>query len=164
MGHKVQRNLQMAGGANIDNDLAIDGAAIINSSAPVVIPDATTYTFLRENSGRLHAWTDLTADCIASLPTAEDGLCYELMYYGAIDAQDLQIFTGAAANFFLGGLLQVDDAPAADSVIPDGDSNCRCNILTPEGGTHLWLWCDGTNWFITGTIVSANAPTFADIA
>lgn len=132
---------------------------------PIKVPDAATYTVLARDSGLTHIMPDLTADIVITLPDPRAGLEYRFIYGGnAIDVQDWQIFSGANANFYLGGLLYVDDNPTANSVIGDGDSNCRVNILTPEGGTDISLHCDGTNWFLSGVVASANAPTFADIS
>lgn len=130
--------------------------------SPVAIPDAATYTVKDYNSGLPHILPDLTADIVISLPAAAAGLAYSFVAGAAIDAQDWQINTGSDTNFYKGGLLYVDDAPAADSVASDGNSNSKVNILTPEAGTAVHVHCDGTNWYIWGTVASANAPTFAD--
>lgn len=133
--------------------------------SPVAIADAATYTVSEHNSGIPHVLPDLTDDIVISLPTAEAGLNYTFIYGGvAADAQDWAIDTGSDTNFYKGGLLYVDDNPTADSVAADGDSNSIANVLTPEAGTQVHVWCDGTNWYIWGTVASANAPTFANQA
>ena len=129
---------------------------------PVAIPDAATYTVKDYNSGIMHVLPDLTADIVISLPAAASGLQYTFVAGAAIDAQDWQIDTGSNTNFYIGGLLYVDDAPAANSVASDGNSNSKVNILTPEAGTRVNVMCDGTNWYIDGVVASANSPTFAD--
>ena len=141
---------------------AKSGGAVLDSRH-VDIGDNTAYTVLAENSGKVHTIPDLTGDLTISLPTPAAGLYYEFWYAGvAADAQDWAIDTGSNTNFLLGGLLQVDDAPAADSAAPNGSSNSIVNVLTPEPGTVVKLACDGTNWILSGTVASANAPTFAD--
>lgn len=131
---------------------------------PVAIPDAATYTVKDYNSGILHVLPQLTADIVVSLPTPAAGLEYSFICGTSIDAQDWQLDTGSNTNFYIGGLLYVDDAPAADSIASDGNSNSKVNILTPEAGTRVNVKCDGTNWYIDGVVASANAPTFADQA
>lgn len=131
---------------------------------PVAIPDAATYTVKDYNSGILHVLPQLTADIVVSLPTPAAGLEYSFICGTNIDAQDWQLDTGSNTNFYIGGLLYVDDAPAANSVASDGNSNSKVNILTPEAGTRVNVKCDGTNWYIDGVVASANAPTFADQA
>jgi hypothetical protein len=143
-------------------------AAEINSAADVSskvvsISDATTYTVLAADSGKTHLVPDLTADITISLPAVASGLEYTFVYSGnAIELQDWIIDTGSDTNFYLGGLLYVDDAPAANSVIGDGNSNSILTVLVPEGGTRVSVVCDGTNWILSGVVASASAPTFAD--
>lgn len=134
----------------------------------VVVPDAATYTVLAKNSGKKHLIPDLTADCTLSLPGPADGLEFEFIYGGvAADAQDWIIDTGSDTNYFLGGLLHADhDAGSAgDEIVPiagDGNSNSKLTVLTPHVGTVVKVICDGTNWWLQGTAVSATVPTFAD--
>lgn len=135
----------------------------IHPVAPISVADATTYTVLAEDSGRVHVLPNLTADITITLPTAAAGLAYEFIYGGvAADAQDWVIDTASAAAFYLGGLLYVDDNPTADSVAGNGSSNAVVNVLTPEPGTRVRVDCDGTNWILSGVVASENAPTFGD--
>lgn len=131
------------------------------------VPDAATYTFLREHSNRVHLVPDLTADCTMTLPAAEDGVYYELLYTGtAADAQDWIINTAATTSLFYGGLIHVDtDAGAGgdEIVVVDADqsNDDTMTILTPEAGTRLVMVSDGTHWYVSGTVASATVPTFA---
>ncbi len=112
----------------------------------------------------------LAADSVFSLPTAADGLFYRFVYVGgAADAQDIRIDTGSDTNFFIGGLshfdTDTDDTNGLpDFVFSDNGSNSIVNILTPNVGTWAEVYCDGTNWFLTGCVNSATntAVTFAD--
>jgi hypothetical protein len=131
---------------------------------PVVVPDAATYTVLARNTGLVHYIPDLTADCAITLPTPKAGLWFEFVYAGvAADAQDWNFTTGSNTNYFLGGLLYVDDAPAADSIGPDGNSNSKLNVLVPEPGTRIRIECtNDVNWVVSGVVAAASAPTFGD--
>lgn len=153
-------------------DLTATGAEI-NAAADVSarlvsISDATTYTALAANSGKTHAVPNLTATCTVSLPTAAAGLEYSFIYAGvAADAQNWVIDTGADANYFLGGLvhLDTDAGSAGDEIVPiagDGNSNSKLTVVTPDVGTRVDLVCDGTNWILSGSVVSATVPSFAD--
>lgn len=134
----------------------------------VNVGDNATYTVLVKNSGKIHVVPNLTADCTFSLPDAEDGLDYTFVYGGvAADAQDWILDTGSDTNFYLGGVahLDTDAGSAGDEVVPvasDGDSNSKLSVLVPDVGTSVRLMCDGTNWFLSGQVVGATAPTFAD--
>lgn len=148
-------------------------AAEINAAADVSgrivnVTDAASYTVLAANSGKPHMLPDFTASCTLALPTAASGLEYEFYYKGvAADAQNWVINTGSNTNFFLGGLVHLDtDAGAAgDEVVPiagDGNSNSKLTVVTPDVGTRVKVICDGTNWILSGFVVSATVPSFAD--
>lgn len=136
--------------------------------APVVIPDAATYTVKDYNSGILHVLPNLTADIVITLPAPAKGLEFSFIYGGvAADAQDWQFNTGSNTNYYLGGVvhLDTDAADAGDEVVPvapDGNSNSKLNILVPDVGTRINLISNGTLWYVDGQVVGATAPTFAD--
>lgn len=131
--------------------------------SPVAVTDAATYAVSKYNSGLTHYVPDLSQDCAITLPTAEAGLEYTFIYGGvAADVSDWNISTGSNTNFYLGGLLYVATTPAAASVAGDGNSNSIVNVLTPAPGTRVHLHCDGTNWYLSGVVASASAPTFGD--
>ena len=108
----------------------------------------------------------LAADATFSLPTAADGLFYRFVYVGgAADAQDFWLDTGSDTNFFIGGVIQHDIGGEDGAAYHrDNGSNSIAKLLTPESGTWVEIFCDGTNWFLTGHIVSATntAVVFAD--
>lgn len=111
----------------------------------------------------------LAADSIFSLPTAANGLNYRFVYVGgAADAEDFQLNTGSNTNFFIGGLTQFDPTDDTENepvpIFGNNSSNSRVNILTPNIGTSVEVYCDGTNWFLSGIVISATATavTFAD--
>lgn len=135
--------------------------------SPVAIPDAATYSVLKEDSGKLHVFPNLTADITVTLPAAEDGLNYKFIYGGAAaDAQDWIVATAATTELYAGGLVHLDtDADAAGDevvdVFADFSNDDTMTILTPSAGTVVELFSDGTSWYVTGRVVSATAPTFA---
>ena len=152
--------------------LSADGAVTLSGGlvmAPVLLDssDATT-VILATNSGKLHVIPDMDADSDIALPTAAAGLYYEFMYGGAAaDAHDHTIDTGADANFFTGGIAFIDlDAGAGadelSTVYPDGDSNSILTVNNIGAGTRILLWCNGTVWYLSSTVISDTAPSFAD--
>jgi len=162
--------------ADFKGAFALNGTAVtataaeLNAAADVStrivsIPYAATYTLLAENSGKTHVFPNLTADIVVALPAEAAGLEYTFIYGGvAADAQDWQFNSGSNTNYFLGGILVFDTA-AGDEVgffAPDGNSNSKFNVLTPDVGTRVNLLCDGTLWYISGFINSATDATFAD--
>lgn len=140
----------------------------ISGAAPVVITDATPYAVLASNSGKLHVIPDMTQDTSITLPTEAAGLHYEFIYGGAAaESHDHTITSEADLNFFVGGLafLDTNAGPgAAEALVvrADGNSNSKLTLNNVDCGTRVILWCDGTRWYVTGTVVSDTAPAFAD--
>jgi hypothetical protein len=134
----------------------------------VAVPDAATYTLLAADTGKVHLMPNLTADCTISLPAEQAGLSYKFVYSGvAADAQDWIITSGSDTNYFTGGVVHLDsDSDAAgDEVVivyPDGNSNSKLTVNTPNGGTVIEVICTGTLWVVNGQAVGATAPVFAD--
>lgn len=132
----------------------------------IAVPDAATYTILAADSSKIHIMPDLTADCVLDLPIVEQGLFYEFWYGAvAVESQDWQFDTGSTANFYLGGLVELDASGNTVVIeVPDGNSNRIMNIITPGPGTLIKFYCDGTNWILNGTVQSdtADAVTWAD--
>lgn len=134
---------------------------------PVSVADGTTYSFEKKNSGKVHLIPDLTADCTFTLPAAENGLAYKLMYVGAAaDAQDWIINTAATTSLYKGGLVHqdTDAGSAGDEIVPvaaDATNDDTMTILVPDVGTLIELVSDGTHWYVSGRVVGATAPTFA---
>jgi len=155
-------------GTNITATAAELNSAADVSGRTVSISDAATYTALAANSTKPHFIPNLTASCTVSLPTAAAGLDFTFMYSGvAADAQNWVIDTGSDTNFYLGGLAHLDtDAGAGgDEIVPiagDGNSNSKLTVVTPDVGTVVRAVCDGTNWILSGYVVSATVPSFAD--
>lgn len=145
---------------------------LMNFRKSAYIDGTATMSLTVSQSGRTvlvgAAAAGLAADTIFTLPSAANGLYYKFVYAGnAADAQDFQINTGANANFLIGGVVQHDpDNAGDDSVVyhPNGSSNSRANFLTPDSGTVVEVWCDGTNWYLAGTLISATdtGVTFAN--
>lgn len=132
---------------------------------PVTLTDVTAYTVLARNSGLVHYIPDLTADITITLPSPKAGMWFEFAYVGdAADAADWLITTGSDTNYYRGGLVFMDqDGDALAPIDGDGNSNSKLTILTPEPGTKIRIESgDGTTWFVSGYVLSATIPTFAD--
>jgi hypothetical protein len=137
---------------------------LVTRNSPVTIPDAAAYTVLAVNSGRDHIFPGFTASCTATLPAAEEGLRFRFIGKGgAADAENFLIDTGPTENFLIGGVLWLDNDSATDNVagvFSDGTDDDVLTIVTPDAGTVVELYCDGTNWIIIhGIVVSATTPT-----
>ena len=105
-----------------------------NAEGLVKVPDATTYTILAEDSGKIHSMPDLTGDCTITLPAEEVGLTYEFWYSGtAADAQDWLFTTGSDTNYFVGGAHHADtDGELSAVVDSNNSSNSKNEILSED--------------------------------
>lgn len=132
---------------------------------PVVVADAATYTVLADNAGLTHYIPDLSQDVTITLPTPQAGLWFDFAYSGdAADAADWIIDTGSDTNYFVGGLVFLDqDGDTVGPIDGNGSSNSKLTILTPEPGTRIRVEsANGTTWIVSGYVLSATIPTFAD--
>ena len=160
----------------LSGSLTVAGAATFNGGIQRFVSLTETVDILVANSGIPHiigpAVNGLASDAVFSLPTASAGLYYKFTYVGGeagADTQDFTLDTGSDTNFFIGGVSQFDTnlgsfASEPDVVLSDNDSNSKITVLIPAVGTYVEVFCDGTNWFISGIIMSADNtnPTFAD--
>jgi len=78
-------------------------------------------------------------------------------------AYDIEIKSPDATNFFHGGVTHLDtDNETIATVVSDNDSNDFLTLTLVEAGSMVEMYCDGTNWFVTGHVASATAPAFGD--
>ena len=132
---------------------------------PVAVGDVTAYTVLADNAGLVHYIPDLTSTCTFTLPTPKAGLWFEFVYAGdAADAVNWVITSGSDTYYFKGGLTFLDqDGDAVAPIDGDGNSNSKLTVVTPEPGTRIRVECaNGTNWYLSGHVLSATIPSFAD--
>lgn len=168
-------------GTNTDSIEVIsdDGGIVLTAGKPVVVtnafelayvlvPDGAAYDVLAANSGHVHLIPDQGADITLDLPTEATGLRFKFVYVGgAADAQDWLIDSESNTNYYIGGVVQHDPDAGGDDTTPyysDGNSNSILGVLTPECGTEIEIWCNGIQWFVTGTVISATdtGVTFSD--
>ena len=150
------------------NDLHKNEAVVVGSlqqtGSPVAVGDAN-YTFLAENSGKPHLIANVSADRTFTLPAAAAGLDFELIAtVGAADGHDWIINTASASSLYLGGVLMVDTdaAPAlASAVVADQSNDDTLQINLPQGGTRVRFTCDGTNWAVSGVVLSTAVAVFS---
>lgn len=132
---------------------------------PVSIADATTYAVKATDSGLVHYVPNFSSSCTITLPSPKAGLWFEFVYAGvAADAQNFIISTGSDTNYFIGGVQFIDnDTDVVAPVQPDGNSNSKFTVVTPDVGTRIRVEsANGTLWILSGHVGSATVPTFAD--
>lgn len=161
----------------VGTDLTMDTDSIITADSinqqVIVVTDAAEYTVLVNNSGQLHVITDLTQNTTINLPAEAAGLYYKFVFCpdgtpGADEAHDHNIDSESDTNFFIGGVAwwDTDAGPGGDEthagIYTDGNSNSIFTINNMAAGTCFEIWCDGTNWYISGQILADTAPAFSD--
>jgi len=152
--------------------LAVDSAGVITPQGvnmSVIIVTTGTYAVLAVNTGKVHVIPDLAGDTSIDLPAEVDGLNYEFWYTAAaVETHDHSIDSESNTNFFIGGIswLDSDAGDAADEVhlgiYSDGNSTSKIVIQNMAAGTWIKVICDGTNWYVTGQIISDTIPTIED--
>ena len=149
----------------ISGDLDVDGVITTDglNTSVIEVGDSTAYDVLAANTGMVHVIPDLTGDLTMDLPTEAAGLYYKFIYVGgAEDAQDWTIDSENNTNFFTGGLMTIDDDDHSTlPVYSDNTDDSICKIDTPGTGTVVEIWCDGTIWFMSGTVVSGTDTAVA---
>jgi len=128
---------------------------------------AASETLDATNTHRIHLVNNTIASTLAlTLPTEAAGLYYKIVFIGAAaEASNITIGSGAAANYFVGNVLHADTNSANTAVAAiysDGNSNSLLTITTPGAGTVIELLCNGTVWYVWGTVTSVSAPAFSD--
>lgn len=124
---------------------------------------SSTVSLTTQESGRAIAVKNKTADAVYTLPNAEDGLNYKFMIVEKDGAYDVEIKSAGATEFFHGGVTHLDtDNETIATVVSDNDSNDFLTLTLVEAGSMVEMYCDGTNWFVTGHVASTTAPAFGD--
>lgn len=163
--------LTTTAGVSVGTTLGVTGATTRtggDTTPAVTVADGAAYTVLAANSGKVHIIANQAQDCTLTLPTPAAGLFYEFWHgMEAADGHDWIFDTGSDTNYFKGGLLFCDSdaGPAAAEVLTiagDGNSNSKLQVNLPSTGTFVKMYCDGTNWFLNGTVFSTTIPAFAD--
>lgn len=139
---------------------------VVTVQSPMISIADANYSVLAANSGKIHLVDNVSADRTFTLPSAAAGLYYE--FWSTMEAADGHawlIVTGSDSNFYKGGLLFIDSdiAGSSSEVIlsaPNGTDDATIQINLPSVGTVVKMYCDGTNWFLSGTVFSATAPSY----
>lgn len=131
---------------------------------PVSLADANVTLTNADHSGRVLLVPDGSQDNTYTLPAPVAGAMFTFVYAGgAADATDFIINTGADVNFFIGGVSFDNTADGAASVVfSDGNSNSKFQANVPGAAQVTVMALNATNWQISGRVVAAATPAFAD--
>ena len=154
-----------SGGAitlNSGSTLTASGAIV---QAPVFVADATPYTVLAADSGKLHIILEQTNTITLNLPVIAAGLSYKFVMGGVATEAQNWVIVATTPSFYNGGVLwgDLDGGFAADEigvVYGNGTSHLTLTVTTPAAGTEIEIYSNGTEWFVHGTVISDSTPAF----
>ncbi len=140
--------------------LTLSGAVV---QAPVFVADATPYTVLAANSGKLHIILEQTSNITLNLPVIAAGLSYKFVMGGVATEAQNWVIVATTPSFYNGGIAWTDlnDAESNLAVVyANGTSHLTLTVTTPAAGTAIEIYSNGTEWFVHSTVISDSAPTF----
>ena len=152
-----------SGGAvtfNSGSTLTFGGAVV---QAPVFVADATPYAVLADNSGKLHIILEQANTITLNLPVIAAGLSYKFVMGGVATEAQNWVIVATTPSFYNGG-VSWDDSNAVASPVPvygNGTSHLTLTATTPEAGTAIEIYSNGTEWFVCGAVFSAATPAFS---
>ena len=151
--------------------MTVSGAATIAGATTTgafiivdqVVTDTASVTLTAAMSGKVLVIANLSQDTTIDLPAEVDGLNFEFWYVGsAVETHDHIIDAEANANFFIGGVQWFDsDDNTMTEVYSNGSTTSKITLHNMQAGTRIKITCDGTNWYIVGTVYSDTTPAFA---
>lgn len=133
--------------------------------APVFVADATPYTVLAADSGKLHIILEQTNSVTLNLPAIAAGLSYKFVMGGVATEAQNWVIVATTPSFYNGGVLwgDLDGGSAADElgvVYGNGTSHLTLTVTTPAAGTVIEIHSNGTEWFVHGNVISDSTPAF----
>jgi len=121
-------------------------------------------TLVEADSGKLLVVDTSGGDTTITLPAAKVGLTFTIQVWKTAAAKNLLINSPASAAYYKGGFSwrDPDDADAQASFsASDGTSEYRVDLDDPDIGTRVEVVCDGTLWYISGTVVDETVPSWS---
>ena len=124
---------------------------------------STGATLTAADTGKLIVVDTSGGDTTITLPAAAVGLTFTIQVWKTAAAKNLLINSPASAAFYKGGFSWRDlDATGAQALsASNGTSEYRVDLDDPDIGTRVHLICDGTIWYISGTVVDETAPSWS---
>ena len=152
-----------SGGAvtmNAGSTLTLSGGVV---QAPVFVADATPYTVLAADSGKIHIILEQTSSITLNLPVIAAGLSYKFVMGGVATEAQNWVIVATTPSFYNGGIVWTDlnDAESNVAVVyGNGTSHLTLTVTTPAAGTEIEIYSNGTEWFVHGAVISDSTPAF----
>lgn len=145
--------------ATVSSTLDLVGTGILKGQkrSGSILTSGTTLT--SADSGKVFYLVQSAAGArTATLPALESGLNFKFILITAA-ANNWSIATAQAADDFVGSVVSADGG-AGDSAV-DSDNVVRFAASTAAPGDQVELECDGTDWYIRGSMKVAGGIVFA---
>ena len=130
--------------------------------APVALTDAAVTLTEAAHAGRIILLPDYQTTRIVTLPTPSAGMEFRFIYGGVnITQANFVLNSSATTVHFHGTVTHVDSNADSVSVSADGTDD---DVFTAVTFTGIDITCIGnsaTEWFVSGHVAGATAPTFA---
>lgn len=151
-----------SGGAvtmNSGSTTTLSGAVV---QAPVFVADATPYTVLAADSGKLHIILEQTSSITLNLPVIAAGLSYKFVMGGVATEAQNWVIVATTPSFYNGGIAWTDTNAVASPVpvYGNGTSHLTLTVNIPGAGTVIEIYSNGTEWFVHGNVISDSTPAF----
>ena len=140
--------------------LTVSGGLV---QAPVFVADATPYTVLAADSGKMHIILEQTSSITLNLPVIAAGLSYKFIMGGVATEAQNWVIVATTPSFYNGGIVWTDlnDAESNVAVVyGNGTSHLTLTVTTPAAGTEIEIYSNGTEWFVHGAVISDSTPAF----
>jgi len=157
----------VAGAFTASSTSAHTGAATFSGAilnAPITIANATPYTVLAANSGRVHIISEQTASITINLPVIAAGMYYKFVFGGVATETENWVFVATTPSFINAGVHWADLNSVASNtavVYGNGTSHLTFTAVTPAAGSTVEFYSNGTEWILNALIVSDSTPTIA---
>ncbi len=136
-----------------------------NASYKRVETITASKTIADAESGELYFIGDVGASIDITLPAAKAGAYFKIIFSELLDNNStvIDILTAGAAGT-IQGLVQVgeQDGTGTPQLVSDAGSATKCTIdgnTDVVKGSFLEIECDGTNWFVTGNVITVSGGT-----
>lgn len=161
---ETKEELDILDGATITTDELniLDGVnattAEINANCDVLVEAVTGANVIAATETGTHFILNSGTAFASTLPAPAAGLQF-WFHIGATEPSsgDHTIVTNSSSNIIVGAIATSADG-AAVSCATDSDTISFKNGAAKHGD-FCHVWCDGTNWYVTGTVVAAGSVT-----
>jgi len=144
--------------ATVSTSLDLLGTGILKGQKRSTSILATGTVLTAADSGKVFFLVQAGAARTATLPALENGLNFRFILMTAA-ANHWSIATAQAADDFVGSVVSADGG-AGDSAA-DSDTVVRFVGGTAAVGDQIELECDGTDWYIRGSMNATGGIIFA---